>query len=177
MILLESGHHMLREALELRLGEDKAEFRERNPVEGMIIADFDDVSYCIKVAFVVGLLGYREAGTQAGMEGGKEATRQADRQARRQSGRVRRESSADSIACSCSEIADSVCHAASIDAGRGAMHAGTADVDGGPAGEGRTFHAFLCHARLRVGACACPLLARQAPAPRSSVSRRGVSRS
>mmetsp|Transcript_45438 Transcript_45438/g.106767 ORF Transcript_45438/g.106767 Transcript_45438/m.106767 type:complete len:310 (-) Transcript_45438:69-998(-) len=48
MILLESGHHMLREALELRLGEDKAEFRERNPVEGMIIADFDDVSYCIK---------------------------------------------------------------------------------------------------------------------------------
>jgi len=39
---------MLREALELRLGEDKSEFRQRNPVDAMTIADFDDVSYCIK---------------------------------------------------------------------------------------------------------------------------------
>mmetsp|Transcript_10943 Transcript_10943/g.22021 ORF Transcript_10943/g.22021 Transcript_10943/m.22021 type:complete len:310 (-) Transcript_10943:526-1455(-) len=48
MILLEGGHHMLREVLELRLGPDNAGFRERNPVDAMSIADFDDVAYCIK---------------------------------------------------------------------------------------------------------------------------------
>lgn len=47
MILLGIGHPMLKEQVMSRSGPDKAEYRERNPLE-MKIADFDDVTYCLK---------------------------------------------------------------------------------------------------------------------------------
>ena len=47
MIVLGIGHPMLKEQVLQRSGPDNAEYRERNPLE-MKIADFDDVTYCLK---------------------------------------------------------------------------------------------------------------------------------
>jgi hypothetical protein len=47
MILLGIGHPMLKEQVITRSGTDNAEYREKNPLE-MKIADFDDVTYCLK---------------------------------------------------------------------------------------------------------------------------------
>lgn len=47
MILLGIGHPMLKEQVISRSGPDNADYRERNPLE-MKIADFDDVTYCVK---------------------------------------------------------------------------------------------------------------------------------
>ena len=47
MILLGVGQPMLKEQVLVRSGPDNAEYRENNPLE-MKIADFDDVTYCLK---------------------------------------------------------------------------------------------------------------------------------
>jgi hypothetical protein len=47
MILLGIGHPMLKEQVVTRSGPDNAEYRANNPLE-MKIADFDDVTYCLK---------------------------------------------------------------------------------------------------------------------------------